>query len=149
MKIESNFYSLNGFENRILDTEDFEDDTEDAGEIGAGQNITALYEIVPVGNISENLSAFTVDFRYKLPESVVSVPIKVEIFDEAKSFSESSDFMKFTASISAFSMLLSDSEYKGTSSYDQVLEWINSTNLRDEHGFKAEFKEIVTKAKDL
>ena len=57
--------------------------------------------------------------------------------------------MKFTAGISAFSMLLSDSEYKGTSSYSQVLEWINSTNLRDEHGFKAEFKEIVTKAKDL
>ncbi|UAB84177.1 von Willebrand factor type A domain-containing protein [Zunongwangia sp. SCSIO 43204] len=142
-------YRLIGYENRILDTEDFEDDTEDAGEIGAGQNITALYEIVPVGTISENLPAFTVDFRYKLPDSDVSIPIQLEIFDEAKTFSESSDFMKFTAGISAFSMLLSDSEYKGTSSYDQVLEWINSTNLRDEHGFKAEFKDIVTKAKDL
>ncbi|UMB55114.1 VWA domain-containing protein [Lutibacter sp. A64] len=143
-------YRLIGYENRILNDEDFEDDKKDAGEIGANQNVTALYEIVPKNN--ENTQAtptFTIDFRYKNPDADVSIPIELEIFDQGKTFNQASDFMKFTSSVVSFSMLLSDSEYKGTSNYDTILEWLNATNLNDEYGFKAEFKELIEIAKGL
>lgn len=57
--------------------------------------------------------------------------------------------MKFAASVASFSMLLRDSEFKGNSSYDKVLNWFNVTNLSDEHGFKTELKELVEKASQL
>ena len=85
----------------------------------------------------------------KNPDADVSIPLELEIFDQEKTFNEASDFMKFTSSVASFSMLLSDSEYKGTSNYDTILEWLNATNLNDEYGFKAEFKELVKTAKNL
>jgi Ca-activated chloride channel family protein len=143
-------YRLIGYENRLLNTEDFDDDSKDAGEIGANQNITALYEIVPTSNAnSENEPTFNIDFRYKKPNAASSTPLTLEIFDEGNSFTQSSDYMKFVSSIAAFSMLISDSQYKGTSSYDAVLNWLNTSNLRDEHGFKREFVELVKKTKTL
>ena len=143
-------YRLIGYENRVLNEEDFEDDKKDAGEIGANQNVTALYEIVPKNNAeTQSGPTFTIDFRYKNPDADVSIPLELEIFDQGKTFSQASDFMKFTSSVASFSMLLSESEYKGTSNYDAVLEWLNATNLNDEHGFKAEFKELVKTAKKL
>ena len=143
-------YRLIGYENRVLENEDFEDDKKDAGEIGANQNVTALYEIVPTNNSNtQNIPTFTIDFRYKKPDADVSIPLELEIFDQGKTFNQASDFMKFTSSVASFSMLISDSEYKGTSSFDSVLEWLNATNLNDEHGFKAEFKELVKTAKGL
>jgi Ca-activated chloride channel family protein len=57
--------------------------------------------------------------------------------------------MKFCSSVAAFSMLLTDSEYKGTSNYDEVLNWLDQVNLNDQHQFKSEFRELVVKAKDL
>lgn len=143
-------YRLIGYENRVLNEEDFENDEKDAGEIGANQNVTALYEIVPKNNeTTQATPTFTIDFRYKNPDADVSIPLELEIFDQEKTFNEASDFMKFTSSVASFSMLLSDSEYKGTSNYDTVLEWLNATNLNDEYGFKAEFKELVKTAKNL
>lgn len=142
-------YRLIGYENRLMEESDFEDDTKDAGEIGANQNITALYEIVPNANATKNYPTFTIDFRYKEINSDVSLPLELQIFDEDHTFAESSDFMKFTSSVASFSMLITNSQYKGISTYDDVLSWLNSTNLDDEHNFKAEFKSIVTKAKTL
>ncbi|MBZ9730112.1 VWA domain-containing protein [Salegentibacter sp. JZCK2] len=143
-------YRLIGYENRLLKEEDFEDDEEDAGEIGAGQNITAIYEVIPSRNPQySTIPSIKVDFRYKDPDSDSSQLLGLEIFDEGKAFGESSDFMRFTASIASFSMLLRDSEYKGSSEYDKVLNWLNSTSLADEHGFKAELKTLVEKAKNL
>lgn len=135
-------YRLIGYENRLLNSEDFEDDEEDAGEIGANQNITALYEIVP-NSTSTSATALTVDFRYKAPDSDTSVPLQLDIKDENTTFGESSDFMKFTAAVASFSMLLRDSEYKGSSSYEQTASWIESAGLTDENGFKEEFIEII------
>ncbi|MEO1518866.1 MAG: VWA domain-containing protein [Bacteroidota bacterium] len=141
-------YRLIGYENRLLKEEDFEDDKKDAGEIGIGQNITALYEIVPKTNPSYlSVPTFTIDFRYKLPDADSSIPMELEIFDQGNTFEQSSDFMKFTASIASFAMLLRESEYKGGSSYDQVLEWLDKTNLQDEYQRKAELKELVREAK--
>lgn len=147
-KVEA--YRLIGYENRILNEEDFEDDEEDAGEIGANQNITALYEIIPVNNQSNvAFKAITIDVRYKLPNSETSVPLSFDIYDENNTFNQSSDFMKFTASVASFSMILYDSDYKGDSNYNMVLSWLNTINLSDEHGFKNEFKTLVEMAKGL
>jgi Ca-activated chloride channel homolog len=143
-------YRLIGYENRILNAEDFEDDGKDAGEIGSDQNITALYEIIPTINPEfREVPTFTIDFRYKQPEADTSVPMEFAIFDEGNTFNQSSDFMKFTSGIASFSMLIRGSDFSGTSSFNQILLWLNSTNLNDEHGFKQEFKEIVQSAQSL
>ncbi len=157
VKVQVNFnpnnveaYRLIGYENRLLAEEDFEDDSEDAGEIGLDQNITALYEIIPKSNANyRSVPTFTIDFRYKAPDSDISVPLQLEIYDGGKNFNESSGFMRFTASIASLSMLITDSPYKGTSSFDNVLMWLNNTNLRDDHGFKQELEGIVEEAKAL
>ena len=152
VQVEFNSYSVEayrliGYENRLLNQEDFEDDNEDAGEIGANQNITVLYEIIPKSNPNFRfVPTFTIDFRYKKPDSDNSIPLDLEIFDEGKSFNEATDFMKFTAGIASFSMLITNSQYKGSSDYDEILNWIDNVNLNDEHGFKSEFRDIVEKA---
>jgi len=143
-------YRLIGYENRLLNQEDFEDDNKDAGEIGANQNITALYEIVPKNNSNyKTIPTFNIDFRYKNPDSDNSILLDLEIYDEGNSFSEATDFMKFTASVTSFSMLITNSQYKGSSSYNDVINWLDNVNLNDEHNFKSEFREIVIKAKGM
>lgn len=143
-------YRLIGYENRVLNEEDFEDDQKDAGEIGADQNVTALYEIIPTDNVTfRSVPTFTIDFRYKEPNAELSIPITLEIFDTGTPFAEASDFMKFTSSLAAFSMLLTNSEYQGTSNYEDILQWLNATSLSDPYGFKAELKQLIGKANSL
>lgn len=143
-------YRLIGYENRLLNQEDFEDDDKDAGEIGANQNVTALYEIVPKSNTNyKAVPTFSIDFRYKNPDAETSIPVELEVFDEGKLFDESTDFMKFTSSVASFSMMITNSQYKGSSNYDDIIDWINDANLSDEHNFKEEFKSIINQAKDL
>lgn len=143
-------YRLIGYENRVLNEEDFEDDTKDAGEIGANQNVTALYEIVPTGNNEYRTTpTFEIDFRYKKPDAEESKPMSLKVYDQGKVFSDASDFMKFTAAVASFSMLLTDSEYKGYTSHDKVLRWIKEANLTDEHGFKQELQAIIKASKGL
>ena len=143
-------YRLIGYENRLLEEEDFEDDSKDAGEIGANQNITALYEIIPKENLNfRDVPTFTIDFRYKQSDAEESIPLELQIFDEGLSFEQASDFTKFTAGVAAFSMLLRDSPYKEESTYDKVLQWLNETDLRDDHGYKAEFHALIEKAKGM
>jgi len=73
----------------------------------------------------------------------------LERYDYGTTFNQLSDFMKFTAATAPFGMLLSDSQYKGTSSYDNIISWLDSTILNDEHGFKAQFRHLVKTAKGL
>ncbi|MFT5338073.1 MAG: Ca-activated chloride channel family protein [Luteibaculaceae bacterium] len=143
-------YRLIGYENRLLNQEEFEDDNTDAGEIGANQNITALYEIIPKENANfKTIPTFNIGFRYKNPDSDNSIPLTLDIFDEGKTFSEATEFMQFTASIASFSMLITNSLYKGTSNYDDVINWIDQTSLSDEHNFKAAYRGMVIEAKAL
>ncbi len=143
-------YRLIGYENRVLNNEDFEDDTEDAGEIGAGQNITALYEIIPVGNIqARSEPSFSIDFRYKLPDADTSIPLQLEVTDQGNSFLEASDYTRFTASVAAFGLLLLDSEYKGTTTYPDIRNWLGTVNLPDPHGWKRELDNLVEVAEGL
>ena len=143
-------YRLIGYENRILNTEDFEDDSKDAGEIGSNQNITALYEIIPRENIYyKNVPTITIDFRYKEPSSESSIQLQLEIFDEGLSFDQASNQIIFSASVASFAMLITNSQYKGTSSYSDILQWTNNSINYDPYDFKKEFRQIVTKAEGL
>ena len=143
-------YRLIGYENRVLENEDFEDDTEDAGEIGAGQNITALYEIIPVsGADARSAPSFTIDFRYKLPDADTSIPLSLEITDEGNDFESASDYSQFTAAVAGFGLVLIDSRYRGTADYNGVLRWLEEAGLEDPHGWKAEFRELVETARGM
>jgi len=157
VKVQVNFnpeiveaYRLIGYENRILNEEDFEDDEEDAGELGAGQSITAIYEIIPNPAVGfETGRTFSIDMRYKLPDNTTSIPFELDIVDEDKSFAQSSDYMKFTAAVAAFGMQLIDSQFKGTTTYQDINGWLYDINLNDPYGYKEELKTLVNKAQQL
>ncbi|MBK8490128.1 MAG: VWA domain-containing protein [Saprospirales bacterium] len=142
-------YRLIGYENRLLTEEEFEADSTDAGEIGAGQNITALYEIIPANSGLDNVPTFTIDFKYKHPDSDISIPLQLDIFDEGHTWGQASEHLRFTASVAAFGLLLRNSDYKGTATYDQILDWSYGSMTYDPHGFRSEFLELVQKAKSL
>lgn len=143
-------YRLIGYENRELASQDFSDDRKDAGEIGIRQSITALYELIPREQfIDRVLPIATVDVRYKEPSFYTSVPIAKQIMDTGQDFVRSSDFMRFTASVAAFGMLVRDSEYKGTSSYREIYAWLKDVELDDRQGFKKEFRQLVKRAHSL
>ncbi len=144
-------YRLIGYENRVLENEDFENDSTDAGEIGADQNITALYEIIPQNSSPEARQAptFKIDFRYKMPDGDTSIPMSLDILDLDRSFAESSAQMQFTSAVASFALQLRDSEYKGSSNLEDVISWVESANLNDAYGFKEEFRKLVIKAQGI
>ncbi len=142
-------YRLIGYENRLLNNEDFTDDTKDAGEIGAGQNVTALYEVIPTSQGATTGPAFTIDFRYKLPDEDRSIPISLEVMDKGHSFAAASDQQRFVASVAGFSMLLLQSDYRGTATYDEVSLWLNDVRLPDDHDHIEELKGLVAIARRL
>ncbi len=154
-------YRLLGYENRALATEDFDDDTKDAGEIGAGHMVTALYEIVPVDSKQEipetklkyqesqtdtgvkNGEWLNLKIRYKEPEEQESIlkeyPVKEE--DYAKEPSE--DFY-FAAAVAEFGLILRDSAYKGEASFENVRALLKKVDT-DEDDYKDEFVYLVKK----
>ena len=142
-------YRLIGYENRVLANEAFEDDEEDAGEIGAGQNVTALYEIIPAATASPSLPAFKIDFRYKLPDADTSIPMSLEVRDEGNAFAAASEYQRFTTGVAGFSLLLLDSQYKGELTYGMVKEILNASSLPDPHGLREELVELVEVAEGL
>lgn len=131
-------YRLIGYENRMLRTEDFEDDTKDAGEIGAGHQVTALYEVVLKENTSSDLA--TLRLRYKAPDSNTSkeltYPLSTTIQENA------SDNFTFACCVAETGMLLRDSKFVKDCSYADVLASINSMNTELDP-YKLEFKELV------
>ncbi|HQO10526.1 MAG TPA: von Willebrand factor type A domain-containing protein [Clostridiales bacterium] len=163
-KVES--YRLVGYENRLLNKEDFDDDKKDAGELGAGHTVTALYEIVPAKGPakSDNLKyqaietkkdAYTTDeimnikLRYKEPKEDQSKLIQVALKYSGIPLAKSSDNFRFSAAVAEFGMLLRDSQFKKDSSYNQVLELAKGSKSKDDFGYRAEFVQLVEKAKLL
>ncbi|RDV12009.1 DUF3520 domain-containing protein [Pontibacter diazotrophicus] len=159
-------YRLIGYENRALQDEDFNDDKKDAGELGSGHTVTALYEIVPasandsntaIGKVDDlkyqekNLSAeaaktddiLTLKLRYKAPEGSQSKLITTTVLNKAVPESASSDNFRFSAAVAAFGMLLRDSEFKGTATYAQVLSLAEGAQGTDSEGYRAEFIRLV------
>jgi Ca-activated chloride channel homolog len=163
-------YRLIGYENRMLKKEDFNDDKKDAGEIGSGHSVTALYEVVPVGVESDVLKKvdplkyqtpsvesplkqtselMTIKFRYKKPDGETSRLIVQTLNDMPIKFSETSDNFRFASSVTQFGMLLRESNFKGNSSYNGVLELAGSAKGGDKEGYRGEFIKLVKKAMNL
>ncbi len=162
-------YRLIGYENRELEAEDFIDDTKDAGELGSGHTVTALYEIIPVGVESEYVKSVnplkyrktsdtsseettndstynelaTVKFRYKEPKGDTSKEISRVVMNSNKPASELSANASFASSVALFGMLLRDSEYVNKADYDEVIDLANKGKEYDEDGYKAEFIRLV------
>jgi Ca-activated chloride channel family protein len=152
-------YRLIGYENRLLADRDFNDDRKDAGEIGAGHTVTALYEVVPAGQTVENPGVdelkyarpagpvegaganelLTVKLRYKEPDGDASKPLNVGVLDRQASFRNASENFKFAAAVAQFGLLLRDSRYKGQSSFDGAAELARASAGADLRGYRAEF----------
>ncbi|QEG41347.1 VWA domain-containing protein [Roseimaritima ulvae] len=164
-------YRLIGYENRILAKEDFNDDTVDAGEIGAGHTVTALYEVVPTGEQPEPIAPavdelryqkgprmtkqagsgemLTLKLRYKLPDDDTSSLLKFPVRDADHSFGEASEDFQFASAVAGFGMQLRNSPYKGQWTLAAVTETAESAVGEDAHGLRTEFVELVKKAATL
>jgi len=157
-------YRLIGYENRALAKQDFNDDTKDAGELGAGHTVTALYEIIPAGSGEEvpgvdelkyqiaqmvnSPELMTVKLRYKEPDGDVSKLLTRAVTADKVTGQPSGDFA-FAAAVAEFSLLLRHSEYKGQASYAQVIEAAKAAKGADKNGYRQEFIELVDKASML
>lgn len=162
-------YKLVGYENRLLAKEDFNNDKKDAGELGSGHTVTALYEIVPAGSkepinnidplkyqqtqikpqagVSKEL--MTIKLRYKQPDGNLSQLLVREVFDSDIEFDQASEDFRFAAAVAEFGLLLRDSEHKGQASYAQVLEIARDSRGKDPEGYRAEFLRLVDAARGL
>ncbi len=160
-------YRLIGYENRVLRAEDFNDDEKDAGEIGAGHTVTALYEIVPSGAPSDDARSvdplryqrpleaterastdelLTVKLRYKDPDGETSRLLERPVRDEGTSYSSATPDFKFAAAVASFGMILRDSPHKGEATLESVLALAREGLGPDRNGYRAEFLELATKA---
>ena len=160
-------YRLIGYENRIMANEDFRDDKKDAGEIGAGHTVTALYEIVPVGVESPARNSkpsefvevvpkegvnpatlLTVSLRYKQPDGDTSQEFTIPLNHEKDSqIPAASSDLQFATAVAAFGMLLRKSKFAGQADWDWVVETAQSSEGEDHDGFRAEFVSLAKKAR--
>ncbi len=162
-------YRLVGYENRMLNAEDFNDDKKDAGDIGSGHTVTALYEIIPVGAAdagswikqidtlkyqklgeesvnSDSDEWLTLKLRYKNPDGNNSHLIEIPVKGKVKVFESASMDFKFVASVAGFGMLLRNSEYKGLLTYPEVQKMAKDSRGDDEDGYKAEMARLIQTA---
>ncbi|PHQ35937.1 VWA domain-containing protein [Rhodopirellula bahusiensis] len=166
-------YRLIGYENRILAKEDFNDDKVDAGEIGAGHRVTALYEIAPVGKLPDSISPdvdplkyqprddadlsskgptneiLTLKIRHKPPQGDVSEKLTFPLVNESEPFEKADADFQFAAAVAGFGMQLRNSTHAGTWTMDDVIATATDAKGDDEHGLRAEFLELARTAKRL
>ena len=140
-------YRLIGYENRVLEDAEFEDDSTDAGEIGATQTITALYQVIPQPETAGNFGSM--EFRYKRPGENQSRMLSLDLDNNRSSFQASSENMRFAASLAGFGMLLKNSEYKGNLSFSDVRQWGDQARTFDPYGFREEYIELIDKVRNL
>jgi Ca-activated chloride channel homolog len=166
-------YRLIGYEKRLLRKEDFNNDKVDAGEIGAGHTVTALYEVVPAGagatdpatsvplvdplkygtntTTAANGSGemVTVKLRHKKPDGETSELTERSFTDNGAKFENAAPDLKFAAAVAEFGMLLRDSQYKGRGTFGAVIEWAQEGKGPDAAGYRAGFIEMARKAQSL
>lgn len=158
-------YRLIGYENRMLNKEDFNNDKKDAGDMGSGHSVTALYEIIPSGiknspylqNVdklkyqqeeklirsSGGNEIMYVKIRYKEPDSNSSRLLEQPLPERQVSFTETSENFRFSAAVASYGMLLRDSEFKGNVTYQDVIAWARGAKGKDEEGYRGEFIKLV------
>jgi Ca-activated chloride channel homolog len=161
-------YRLIGYENRLLNDADFADDTKDAGDMGAGHTVTALYEIIPVGAPRDSMMPATtplrysagavpasrsrgnellhVNLRYKEPEGSKSRLMSQVVMDNPRS--ATGDFA-FASAIAEFGMLLRESKYRGGASFESVVAAVRNNTGDDSGGLRSEFLQLVERANGL
>jgi len=162
-------YRLLGYENRLLAEKDFDDDTKDAGEIGAGHTVTALYEIIPATNTEEpkednelkyqqrqikptalaSLELMNIKIRYKEPDGNKSSLITKALQQDITPLEKTSNNFRFASSVAEFGLLLRNSEYKGEASLISVLKRARSALAEDKYGYRNEFIRLVKIAQDI
>ncbi len=173
-------YRLIGYENRVMAARDFHDDTKDAGEIGAGHTVTALYELVPADSDGDDTPAeekapaetagklkyqkgpavrltkaansgelLTLSLRYKKPDEDQSKLLEFTAKDSDKRIGEASGDFQFAAGVAAFGMILRNSAHRGQATLSAVEEIAGSAVGDDTGGYRAEFLDLVRKAKQL
>jgi Ca-activated chloride channel family protein len=171
-------YRLIGYENRILAREDFNDDTKDAGEMGSGHRVTALYELVTFkegepGAISPSVQGtpavdplvfqqstvipsddmLVFKLRYKKPgdgaETSILISERLSEKTVLKSLSEQGDDYRFASAVAEFGMLLRDSPYKGSSTWKSAMDRARQAKGQDHEGYRAEFVKLVEMAELL
>jgi Ca-activated chloride channel family protein len=157
-------YRLIGYETRMLNRDDFDNDKVDAGDVGSGQTVTALYEVVPVGGpraigdlryskpvavASRGGELGFVKIRYKLPKSSVSRLISTPINQASafRRFEDAPQDARFAVGVAAFAELLRGGKYSGTISYDDVLRITTASRGKDPFGYRNEFVQLVRAAK--
>ncbi|MES2838095.1 MAG: von Willebrand factor type A domain-containing protein [Bacteroidota bacterium] len=164
-------YRLIGYENRMLKKEDFNNDKKDAGELGAGHTVTALYEVVPVGveftefnktdelryqkntastvTTQHNDELMLVKLRYKEPNENTSKLITQELMDKSTSLENASDDFRFSAAVAEFCMVLRGSEHKAKSSIEHAIQMASSAKGKDVEGYRADFIKMMRTAELL
>ncbi|WP_316816938.1 vWA domain-containing protein [Pedobacter nyackensis] len=161
-------YRLIGYENRLLEDRDFNDDKKDAGEMGAGHTATALYEVIPTGikssftgavddlkyqenkkpkTVSNSKEMLTVKLRYKDPDGSSSKLIKEAVTDRSAAFESASNNFRFAASVAEFGMLLRQSDFKQQASFDHVIQTASRAMGTDREGYRSEFIKLAKSAK--
>ncbi len=161
-------YRLVGYENRLLNNEDFNDDKKDAGELGSGHTVTAIYEIIPAGSselvasidnlkyqqttvstASNSDEVMTIKFRYKEPKESTSKLITHSVSDKKTDFNSSSENCKFSCAVAEFGLVLRDSRFKGDSNFKNIIAMAKSAKGTDDEGYRAEFIKLVEMAELL
>ena len=139
-------YRLLGYENRALAEEDFVDDSKDAGELGAGHTVTALYEIQPSKRSNDDVIFGTVALRYKDPDGSESRELEAAIIGSDLRFQEASTDFRFAASVAAFSLLLRGSPSGQGVTFNEVARWAEDARGDDAGGSRQEFVSLVRRA---
>jgi len=160
-------YRLIGYENRMMDAEDFDDDTKDAGEMGAGHTVTVLYEIIPIGVESDFIKAdkdlkyqnvslnpetkdspelMTIKFRYKPTKKKKSILVDEVVNYEEIPWEETSNDFRFATAVTEFALILRESEFKGSASFEHCIEIANNALGSDNFGYRAGFIKLVQQA---
>jgi len=158
-------YRLVGYENRVLAKEDFNDDTKDAGELGTGHNVTALYELIPVGSketfgsvdplkyqntkVKKSNELATVKLRYKKPDEDTSKLLSQAVsMNQIQTGSVSNNF-GWASSVAEFGMVLRGSKFKGNATYQSALNHAQAVKGADPYGFRQEMIDLITQAESL
>jgi len=164
-----NAYRLIGYENRMLRNQDFNDDKKDAGDMGAGHTVTALFEVVPRGvdiqapgvdalkyqqpaqptRRAESGELLDLKIRYKDPDGSVSQLLESPVLDRPTAFNSASTDFRFAAAVASFGMILRESPHKGQSTLDAVIDIAEKSKGADRNGYRDEFVKLVRKVKTL
>jgi len=162
-------YRLIGYENRLLNDEDFNDDKKDAGEMGAGHTVTALYELIPAGSDEDagsidplryqsnsspvkpdpNAELLTVKLRYKQPDGLTSILYENPVKGKVLELSLTSEEYRFSAAVAEFGMILRSSEFTSNATLESAAALARSARGEDEEGYRSELIRLINTVKDM